>query len=385
MWLIEDLQINITPVSVFHHFHEPMDEIFQEIGEKVPQAFIDGLLVHAHRLLGRPPSNPAYVCNWDFDIGMITGEAKLQFLQAINLALDSFVYNLIDVENALPELVPPDRDITFLRINAAGASMRIAVDTEEIRIQLGPTTLGADDRTSLLRSLQATIAVQSLAAQVLHEGKVVASFNTALRVTILGRRPDLLDHGPKQAKHVRDNDAPSRRAWFLYSQKRGHAQEDLDTFEIDLPPLAAERVSTIHSRTYTPKCMLAKGKPVVRDIHFASAFLPPDYGTWTSGNEEPRQPKTPKFQEETQLLHSSYSHIVLPYVDDLPAQQKTFIVEVSADTAVLLKPDVIHSAKVLFQALETTVCFMFKSALMIGSGCCIRLISARNGCGATVG
>lgn len=333
-----------------------MDEIFEEIGDKIPQAFVDGVLVHAHRLLGKPPSNPAYICNWDFDIGMITGEATIPFLQAINLALDSFVYNLIDVENALPELVPPDRDITFLRVNAAGASMRIPVDTEEIRVQLGPTTIGADDRTSLLRSLRATIAVQSLAAQVLHEGKVVASFNTALRVTISGRRPDLLDHGPKQANHVRDHDAPSRRAWFLYSRRRGHAQDDLDTFEIDLPPLAAERVASMHSKIYTPRCTLAKGKSTVPDIHLAGAFLAPDYGTWTCSTDEPRRPTTPAFKEETPMLHSSYADIVLTHVNDLPAQQKTLIVEVSADTALLLTPHVIHSAKVLFKAMETTVC-----------------------------
>jgi hypothetical protein len=334
-----------------------MDEIFEEIGSKIPQFFINGVLVHAHRLLGKPPSNPAYICNWDFDIGMVTGEAKIPFLQAINLALDSFVYNLVDVENALPELVPPNRDITFLRLNAAGASICIPVLTDEIRVQLGPTTVGADDRTSLLRSLRATISLQSFAAQVLHEDKVVASFNTALRITMLGRRPDLLDHGPKQAHHVRDNDAPSRRAWFLYSRKRGRAEADLETFEIDLPPLAAERVSSVHSRVYTPKCTLAKGKSEVQDIHLAGAFLAPDYGTWTCGGEEPRRPVTPAYKEETPLLHSSYGDIVLTHVNDLPPAQKTLIVEVSVDTALLLTPDIIHSVKLLFQTLDTTVYF----------------------------
>ena len=237
-----DLQINITPISCFHHLREPIGEIFEELAYKVPQAFVDGVTVHAHRLLGKPPSNPAYICNWDFDIGMITGEAKIPFLQAINAAIDSFTYNLVDVENALPEMTPPDRDITFLRVNAAGAAMRILVDTDEMRLELGPTTLGTDDRTSLLRSLKATISVQAFAAQVLHNGTVVASFKTAFRVTMLGRRQDLLDHGPKQAQHVREHDAPSRRAWFLYSKKKGHAQEDLETFEIDLPPLAPEHV-----------------------------------------------------------------------------------------------------------------------------------------------
>jgi hypothetical protein len=344
-----------------------MNEIFQELGDKIPEAFINGITCHAHRLLGKPPSNPAYICNWDFDVGMITGDSKIPFLQAINAAIDSFVYNLDDVENALPEMTPPDRDVTFFRLNAAGVSMRIPVTTDEIRVQIGPTTVGVDDRTSLLRSLRATISMQSFAAQVLQRGKVVASFNSALRITMLGRRQDLLDHGPKQANHVREHDAPSRRAWFLYSKRRGHAQDDLDTFEIDLPPLVPERVASIHSRSYIPKCTLRKGNNDVPDIHLASAFLAPDYGAWKCGGENSRRVPTPVFSGDEPMLHSSYGEVVLTHVDSLPALQKTFIVEVSDDTSLLLTPDVIHFAKLLFQAFETTVFLIFGIRLIIGS------------------
>jgi hypothetical protein len=353
----EDLQVNMTPISCFHHLKESMEDIFEDIGDKTPQAFVDGVTVHAHRLLGKPPSNPAYICNWDFDVGLITGEVKIAFLQAVNSAVDSFVYNLADVENALPEVSPLDRDITFLRVNAAGASLRIPVDTEEIRVQLGPTTLGADDRTSLLRSSRMTASIQSFAFQVIHlpEEKTVASFHTALRVTVLGRRQDLLDHGPKQATHVREHDEPTRRAWFLYSKKRGHAQEELDTFEIDLPPLAPARVSSLHAQTYVPKCSLPTSRREDAGIHFASSFLGPDYALAEGADGIPAGPTTPEFREVTPMLHSSYGDVVLTHVDGLPASQKTFIVEVSADTILLVTPGVIRSATVLFQALETTV------------------------------
>jgi hypothetical protein len=379
-----DLQVDISPVSCFHHLKEPMDEIFEELGDKVPQAFIDGITVHAHRLLGKPPSNPAYICNWDFDVGMITGEAKIPFLQAINSAMESFVYNLQDVENALPEISPPDRDITFLRLNAAGASLALPVDTEEIRIQLGPTTLGADDRTSLLRSSKATVSIQSLAVQVLHKGKLVASFDTALRMTLLGRRQDLLDHGPKQSRHVQDNDAPSRRAWFLYSKKKGHVQDDLDTFEIDLPPLAPERVTNIHSRMYTPKSTLSKGDAHAQGIHFAASFLAPDYKSLGRSMGSPTRPSTPDFHAATPMQHSSYNEIVSTHVDNLPAAQQTLILEVSADTTIMLTPGLINSVKVLFQAFETTV-VLLSISLISGSrrldGCiptrnCVRAVGS---------
>jgi hypothetical protein len=350
-----DLQINVTPLSCYHHLKEPMEEIFEELGDKIPQAFVDGITVHAHRLLGKPPSNPAYICNWDFDIGMITGDSKMSFLLAVNSAIDSFVYNLIDVENALPDVTPPDRDITFLRLNAAGAALRIPIDKEEIQVQVGPTTLGTDDRTSLLRSGRITISVHSLVIQILHEHKKVASFNTAIRTTILVRRPDLLDHGPKQSRHVREHDAPSRRAWFLYDSRRGHAQEDLDTFEIDLPPLSQKRVNNIHSRNFNPRTTPFKWKSPIRDVHFASAFMAPDYSAFDLKSESPRRPAAPAFDETTPMLHSSYGDIVLTHVDNLPPAQKTFVVEISADTTLLLSPDALVSAKAIYQALDSTV------------------------------
>jgi hypothetical protein len=355
-----DLQINITPISCFHHLKEPMEEIFEELGNKVPQAFINGLTVHAHRLLGKPPSNPAYVCNWDFDIGLITGEAKIPFLQAINSALNSFVYNLDDVENALPEMTPLDRDITFIRLNAAGANMKIPVEEDEIHIQLGPTTIGADDRTSLLRSFRSTINVESFKVKIHPKGRVSASFKTALRITMLGRRPDLLDHGPKQSRHVRQNDAPSQRAWFLYSKRRSQSKFDFEAFEIDLPPLPQDRIANIHSQTYQPRCQLPTGKSTVPDIHMASSFLPPDYGSSKGKDGRLRKPMRPKFKDDTPLLHSSYSDIVLTHVDNLPAAQKTFIVEVSEDTKLMITPHVIESFHVLFAAFEINVCTLRK-------------------------
>jgi len=357
--LTGDLQINVTPVSCYHHVKERMEEIFEELGDKVPEAFIDGITVHAHRLLGKPPSNPAYICNWDFDVGMISGDSKMPFLLAVNSAMDSFVYNLVDVENALPDITPPDRDITFLRLNAAGAAFRIPIENNEIRVQLGPTTVGLDDRTSLLRSGRITINIGSLATQILRDNQKVASFNTAIRTTILSRRQDLLDHGPKQSQHVREHDAPTRRAWFLYSKRRGHAQEDLDTFEIDLPPLSQSRVNNLHVRNFKPRHMPLEHKDPMRDVNFASAFMSPQYTSFDLKGESPRCPITPVFDEATPMLHSSYSDIVSTHVDNLPPAQKTFIVEVSADTTLLLSADFLSSAEAIYQALDSTVHIVF--------------------------
>jgi len=335
-----------------------MDEIFKDLGDKTPQAFIDGITVHAHRFLGKPPSNPAYICNWDFDLGLITGEVKVPFLQAINKALSSFMYNLEDLENALPEISPPDRDITFLRVNAVGAQLEIPVSTEEISIQVGPVTLGADDRTSLLRSSRATVSVQSLVIRVSQNEMPIASFNSSIRITLLGRRPDLLDHGPKQSKHVREHDAPSRRAWFLYSKRKGHTEDDLDTFEIDLPQLAQERVASLHSRSYIPPPQVRKGNIQIQEIHFASSYVAPAYSSSTRDETFMSHPASVSFPEATPMLHSSYSEILSSHVDKLPAAQRTLIFEFSTDTSLVLSPNVIQTATALFLASETVVSTM---------------------------
>jgi protein CSF1 len=362
-----DLQVNTTPISCYHHINEPLSQIFEGLDVTTPSMFVDGLAVHAHRLLGKPPSNPAYICNWDFDLGKITGESKLDFLLAINSAFDTFAYSLIDVENALPEISPPDRDISFIRLNAAGACLRIPVSDDEIRIQLGPTTVGADDRTSLLRSGRTTISLQSLSIQVLHKDKIVAYFNTAIRTTILTRRQDLLDHGPKQANHVKTHDEATRRAWFLYSKHRLHAEEDIETFEIDIPPFSPEHVSNVHRRKYSPKHAPRDDSRPIEDIHFAEGFLPPDSAGWGQPERAPRRPTTPAFDESEPMAHSSYSDIVLTHVDNLPKAQVTFIVEVSVDTSLSITPEIICAVETIYQALETTVPCGW-GALMLGSG-----------------
>ena len=44
------------------------------------ELFIDGLAVYGHRVFGLPPTEPTYVCNWDFTVGAITGECSTDFL-----------------------------------------------------------------------------------------------------------------------------------------------------------------------------------------------------------------------------------------------------------------------------------------------------------------
>ncbi|KAI8376427.1 uncharacterized protein BYT42DRAFT_386187 [Radiomyces spectabilis] len=79
--------------------------------------FIDETSIYAHRLFGPLPETATYLCHWEFDIGHITGEIKPSFLLGTMCFAQTFVYNLIDEDNAVPaEMTPdPDPDVTFVK------------------------------------------------------------------------------------------------------------------------------------------------------------------------------------------------------------------------------------------------------------------------------
>ncbi|KAG9285770.1 hypothetical protein G9A89_013195 [Geosiphon pyriformis] len=80
--------------------------------------FLNELNIYAHRLFGPLPITATYVCNWDINIGAISGQLKPSFLLSIASFGKSFGYHFIDKENAFPAkyVVPLDPDVTFLNI-----------------------------------------------------------------------------------------------------------------------------------------------------------------------------------------------------------------------------------------------------------------------------
>ncbi|KAL9044137.1 MAG: hypothetical protein Q9214_002704, partial [Letrouitia sp. 1 TL-2023] len=93
------------------------------------QAFVDGVEIFGHRLFGLPPTEPTYVCNWDFSVGSITGELSVPFLKASVSALSNFGFTLDDTENALPLKHPVHLpDVTFLRVRSQLINLGLRID-----------------------------------------------------------------------------------------------------------------------------------------------------------------------------------------------------------------------------------------------------------------
>ena len=137
-----DLAITFSPIATSHTSSiEPRQTHVESYSST--QIFVDGLKVFGHRLFGLPPTEPTYVCNWDFDIGCVTGECSVEFFHCLSMALRCFTMAFDDAENALPPLSPPlIHDITFLRARVRPVLVGLRIDdaavllsTQDLKIE----------------------------------------------------------------------------------------------------------------------------------------------------------------------------------------------------------------------------------------------------------
>ena len=137
-----DLSVSFSPVALARGDSVVLQSS-SSLVDPGTQMFIDGLEISGHRLFGLPPTEPTYVCNWDFSIGSITGECSSAFLRALLSSIKCFAFSFDDDENALPPLNPSIiHDVTFLRLS---------VNSIEVWLRLGPLAF-------LFRTMEITLA-----------------------------------------------------------------------------------------------------------------------------------------------------------------------------------------------------------------------------------
>ncbi|MCJ1478084.1 hypothetical protein MMC13_006759 [Lambiella insularis] len=114
-----DLEATFSPLSASRaRPSEP--QTFTAAEDSSTQAFVDGVVISSHRLFGLPPTEPTYVCNWDFAVGRVMGETSIENLSTLVCALECIAFTFGDAENALPPFDPLVlHDVTFLRAKVA--------------------------------------------------------------------------------------------------------------------------------------------------------------------------------------------------------------------------------------------------------------------------
>ena len=136
-----DIAMDYSPASFMLSKANTMEDL--DVASDAAEMFLDGLTVTGHRLFGLPPSEPTYVCIWDFKVGDVTGEWSMDFSMRLARFAETFPFSLDDVENCLSlEPVAVISDVTYLKLKTG--LLNISLRFEECAIQLQATTLHLD-------------------------------------------------------------------------------------------------------------------------------------------------------------------------------------------------------------------------------------------------
>ena len=224
-----DLEATFSPLTLCHV--TPSKQISGNEPDSNTQVFIDGARINGHRLFGLPPTEPTYVCNWDFAVGSITGECSSDFLQCLSTALRCFTFSFSDDENALPLLHPTAlHDVTFLR--ATVLPIRVWLHVGQIAFLFSTEKLKVDfnDWAGSLFSERLHLFVPALTLAFVdartanrHRGRdhpaviTHAYIQATVDVRMVQRKQGFSKNRQLQQEHVRLHDQrTSRTPWLLH-------------------------------------------------------------------------------------------------------------------------------------------------------------------------
>ena len=220
-----DLAVSSSPIAISHMSHSDGSRSHSNT-----QVFIDGIEILGHRLFGLPPAEPTYICNWDFEVGLINGECSIDFLRCLTMSVRCFASSFEDAENALPPLSPPALyDLTLLRARTRPIRLGLRVEQSVFLLHLGMINVKYNDWAGALFSDRLQILLPDLALTVadVHGAsttqnvqqaitKTHAYVRTMVAVTRVKRRLDFHGNRQSQQEHIALHDSRSHRTpWFI--------------------------------------------------------------------------------------------------------------------------------------------------------------------------
>ena len=229
------------------------------------QLFIDGISIHGHRLFGLPPSEPTYVCNWDFDVGRILGECSTEFITSLAAGLKSFDMTFDNEENILHPLhAIALYDVTFLRANIDMIHISVLLDQTAFILSAGSLTTRLNDWTNSEFSKQLSLLVPEVAITAVDRHLLdsrspdvkippLALFQTTINLKMAQRKSNIDEVRKLQQEHIRAHDRRTKRTqWLLFdSEKTGSSQLFLtaskqDPPTIPMPPMPGPILNDYH-------------------------------------------------------------------------------------------------------------------------------------------
>lgn len=223
-----EVEVEVSPVSLSLGCVEgTLDS--PSMSSSNTQLFIDGLRIFGHKLFGLPPSEPAYVCNWDIDVGGITGECTSEFLVAIAKGGKALAFCFDDVENAL---VPYSSlifyDITFARVAVQSVQVWLHVDEAAFLMSTDTIDISFNDWARSHYSKRADIVIPNIQVSCVnaesagrqkarhpHPVETDAHFRTTVRLAVIGRKFKFSEERRIQQELVQREDQRTHRVEFL--------------------------------------------------------------------------------------------------------------------------------------------------------------------------
>lgn len=245
----ENIQLDVLQVEAdlrFTNYYMDMDARFSPIEASVEtiapgpdgdlnfstsnvQLFVDGIEIYGHRLFGLPPTEPTYVCNWDFHVGNILGECSTAFLHTLIASIRALTFSLDDDENALPETQPTTiHDVTFLRAYIGSVRVWVLIGDAALLLSAGASQITLQDWADNLFSGRVTLSVpdiviatvdRSLANARRERGLTTVpasgALATSLQLKLLNRSTDFEKNRDLQSQHIRLHDQRTQRVPWM--------------------------------------------------------------------------------------------------------------------------------------------------------------------------
>ena len=237
-----DLAVTISPIAVSHTSLSELDQSNSEFCSST-QVSVNGLEIFGHRLFGLPPTEPTYVCNWDFDVGYVRGECTVDFFHCLTMALRCFTLTFDDAENALPPSNPPViHDVTFLRARIQPVRVGLWIDQAAFLLSTQEVKFEYNDWANFKFSDRLFVLVPDLTLSILDARGVsmdrrlqnsqnsVANTHAYLKMTLemnkVNRKLDCNADRHLQQNHIALHDSRTCRVpWLVLGKDQPSASE----------------------------------------------------------------------------------------------------------------------------------------------------------------
>lgn len=223
-----ELEIGVSPVSLSLGSSEgALDS--PGMSSSNTQLFVDGVRVYGHKLFGLPPTEPAYLCNYDIAVGAVTGECTSDFVLALAKGARGVAFTFDDNENALvPYSSHVFYDITFARVNVESVRVWLHADEAAFLLSTDSIDVNFNDwaRSHYSKRINVNIPdiqvscvnAESAARQKLRQHHPVdaeACLKTAVHLAVIGRKFHFSEERKLQQDLVQREDQRTRRTEFL--------------------------------------------------------------------------------------------------------------------------------------------------------------------------